>query len=220
MHVGDEINGGDINETGRGKREHIGDGGGNPIEQEIPEERARQGRKARQDVKKKSAATFYSLVEKEREIADFLRDFVEDNRQTGRYAQRKVGQKGGGDEYPIDKIVDAVTDEDERTGDPVDFAMRIVAMAPQENFFEEEKGDDTGQNRRHDGTRGGRFERMGEKPEKGHREKGADRIADEMGDDLPLVMVSGNEQKRCAQHGPDGPGKAEQEYPGKRHFIP
>ena len=80
-------------------------------------------------------------AQQDRDVADFLRNLVRRHRQRGRDPQRDRRQHRRGDHRAVDECVERVADDHQRCrAAGVHLALlRVVAMAPQHQLFEEEE---------------------------------------------------------------------------------
>lgn len=90
---------------------------------------------------------------------------MSDDGQRGGDAQCRRGEEGGGDDHAIDEIVKGVAQQNQRpTFMAVDDTVFIVAMAPDDQLLQHEKGYDAGECRTGDGDWHGLFQRFGSMP--------------------------------------------------------
>ena len=82
------------------------------------------------------------LDERDRKIAELLRNFVRHHGQRRADSQRHRRQDGRADHHAVEKIMERVPDEHHRRGQSVSLAVVCVAVAPEPELFEHEKPDD------------------------------------------------------------------------------
>ncbi len=111
-----------------------------------------------------------------------------DDGQCGNNPQMHIGQKCGGDNHAIHKIMERVADHDHHAATAMHvwfmrlmhFAMVVVAVPPQQQFFQRKKQQDAEQygaaERRPIGRK---LDRFGQDVEKHGAQQRADRIADQ-----------------------------------------
>src|SRR5215813_11794949 len=96
-------------------------------------------------------------MQQDQEIPDLLRNLVRDDRERGDEPKLGALEESGRDKNTVDEVVHGVADHDERAGASVvavTMLMRIVhlavlgvAMAPEEQLLQHEKGEDADEDR-------------------------------------------------------------------------
>ena len=130
-------------------------------------------------------------------------------------------EKGRRDENSVHEIVESVADQDQQTGTSMivgrrlrvmRFAMVVVAMAPQHQFFQHEESQDAEQDRRRHAVRIAVLERVRQDLEKSRAEKGTDRIGNQH---IDMVRADRDGQRRRGGHAQHATGQRNGDDPGK-----
>jgi hypothetical protein len=128
-------------------------------------------------------------MQQNQKVADFLRNFVRDDRNLCHKTELLVSEKRGGDQYSIDKVVKGVSDHDHHAAASMivlcrerlmRFALLDVAVAPQHEFFQHKENQDAGENsRRYPLGALGHAKRVRQNIEEHRAEQRTDRKADQ-----------------------------------------
>ena len=124
---------------------------------------------ARHAVPEQGATTLPAGGEQDGEVAGFLRYLVGDDGEGGGPAQRRVGEKGGGEQQAVGEIVEAITNQNGQSAAlefarmmvvvmavgvvfaapialvSINVAAAVVGMAPDGEFFQGEEAEDAAQ---------------------------------------------------------------------------
>ena len=78
-------------------------------------------------------------MQQDRKVADFLRNLMRRNGERRADAKRHRRHDGRGDDRTIDEVVEGVADEHGKDAAVVHFAVVSVAVAPEDQFLEDEE---------------------------------------------------------------------------------
>jgi hypothetical protein len=155
---------------------------------EIGEHRADQRRQAGQQVEGQRPQLAVAGVEQDQVITDFLRNFVGDDGQRGDDAELGIFEEGGSNQDAVDKIVEGIADQDQQAGTSVivgrglgvvRLAMIVVAVPPEDQFFQHEEDHDAEQDGCRHAMRIAMFQRVRQDFQEGRAEQRADRVGNQ-----------------------------------------
>jgi hypothetical protein len=112
----DEIGDRDIDETGGGKRENIGQRCLHVPDPPPREQCADDHREAGNGIQAKCAQTRPAGIDQDGEIAEFLRDFMRDQGETSRNPQLYIRDERRGQQDTVEKIVKRIAHDDQGAG--------------------------------------------------------------------------------------------------------
>ena len=145
------------------------------------------------------------------EISHLLRNLVRGNRERGRHAERHGRQHGRGDQGPVDKRMKRVADDHQRRrAARVDLAfLRVVAMTPEHELFEQKKHQHAAEQGAQSIRRRQRRQRLGQQGEQRHPEQRPDGVTNEPGDESDAESVADEEKRGSGQEPAEAPEHAE-----------
>ena len=150
-------------------------------------------------------------MQQDREIADFLRDLVRDDRQRGDDAEMGIGQERRRDDDAVHEIVEGIADHDHHAAAPMRIllmrlAMFVVAMPPQQQFFQREEQQDAEQHRAaHRRRVAAPLYRLRQDFQEHRAQQCADGIADQR---VHPMRAGVQREQRSAQHAQHAAGEA------------
>ena len=151
MQVGDQVGHCHVEKVAGGKREHVGERMRHRLRGEDHRNRAEDSAEARQQVQREGAQPRVAGAQEDRDVAHLLRNLVRGDGERGRDAERHRRDDRGGNHGAVHERMECVADDHEGGGAAgVHLALvRVVAVTPQHELFEEEEREDACEQRRH-----------------------------------------------------------------------
>ena len=106
----------DVNEAAGGDHQKIGNQCLGSLQCQISQQAADNRTQAGGSVGDQRVTASPAGIKQDGEIAQFLRDFMQHDRQCGGDAQPGIGEEGGGNQDAIDEIMESIPDQDQRYG--------------------------------------------------------------------------------------------------------
>lgn len=219
MERRDEVGAGDVEEVSCGDGEEHCLDALHTIVQEKEECGTEECRESGEEVREERLRAAVAAVEEHGEVADLLRDFMEDHCDGCREADFCIDEVCRCDGHPVDHVVDAVSHEHQCTDGISMVAVEIVAVVPVDELLDDEGEDDPEEDEAEGGAEvGRRFARLREDVQKDVSEESSDSEADESEEDSAEErLVKGEEGDSCEGDEADSQNAQEDREGGGEH---